>query len=127
VAGDRGFYSQANEDWLHDNGVRQVSIPARGKISEARRAYQKQSWFKRLQRFRAGGEAKISLLKRKFGLRRSLMRGDAGVKIWVGQGIFIHNLASRPNSLRNTWKREQQSDPSTPRSSPLMIMVLFQE
>ena len=92
VAGDRGFYSQANEDWLHDNGVRQVSIPARGKISEARRAYQKQSWFKRLQRFRAGGEAKISLLKRKFGLRRSLMRGDAGTKIWVGQGIFTHNL-----------------------------------
>ena len=92
VTGDRGFYSQANEDWLQDNGVRQVSIPARGKISEERRAYQKQSWFKRLQRFRAGGEAKISLLKRKFGLRRSLMRGDAGTKIWVGQGIFTHNL-----------------------------------
>ena len=92
VAGDRGFYSQANENWLQDNGVRQVSIPARGKISEARRAYQKQSWFKRLQRFRAGGEAKISLLKRKFGLRRSLMRGDAEVKIWVGHGIFTHNL-----------------------------------
>jgi IS5 family transposase len=92
VAGDRGFYSQANEDWLQDSGVRQVSIPARGKTSEARRSYQKQSWFKRLQRFRAGGEAKISLLKRKFGLRRSLLRGEAGVKIWVGQGIFTHNL-----------------------------------
>jgi IS5 family transposase len=92
VAGDRGFYSQANEDWLHDGGVRQASIPARGKINEARRTYQKQSWFKRLQRFRAGGEAKISLLKRKFGLRRSLLRNDAGTKIWVGQGIFTHNL-----------------------------------
>ncbi len=92
VACDRGFYSQANEDWLQDNGVRQVSIPARGKTSEERRTYQKQSWFKRLQRFRAGGEAKISLLKRKFGLRRSLMRGDAGTNIWVGQGIFTHNL-----------------------------------
>jgi len=92
VAGDRGFYSQANEDWLKDSGVKQVSIPARGKISGDRRTYQKQSWFKRLQRFRAGGEAKISLLKRKFGLRRSLMRGSPGVKIWVGQGIFTHNL-----------------------------------
>jgi IS5 family transposase len=92
VAGDRGFYSQANEDWLKDNGVKHVSIPVRGKTSEERRAYQKQSWFKRLQRFRAGGEAKISLLKRKFGLRRSLIRGDAGTKIWVGQGIFAHNL-----------------------------------
>jgi IS5 family transposase len=92
VAGDRGFYSQANEDWLQGTGVRQVSIPARGKTSRERRTYQRQSWFKRLQRFRAGGEARISLLKRKFGLGRSLMRGDTGAKIWVGQGIFTHNL-----------------------------------
>jgi len=92
VAGDRGLYSQANEDWLKSSGVKQVSIPARGKVSEERRQYQQHSWFRRLQRFRAGAEAKISLLKRKFGLRRSLMRGDAGTKIWVGQGIFTHNL-----------------------------------
>jgi len=31
VAGDRGFYSRANEDWLKDSGGRQVSIPKRGK------------------------------------------------------------------------------------------------
>jgi len=92
VAGDRGFYSQANEDWLKDSGVKQVSIPKRGKTSRERRAYQKQSWFKRLQRFRAGIEARISLLKRKFGLKRSRMRGSPGVNIWVGQGIFAHNL-----------------------------------
>ena len=92
VAGDRGLYSQGNEDWLKDSGVRQVSIPARGKISKDRRTYQKQSWFKRLQRFRAGVEARISLLKRKFGLKRSLMRGSPGTEIWIGQGIFTHNL-----------------------------------
>jgi IS5 family transposase len=92
VAGDRGLYSRANEDWLKDTGVRQVSIPARGKVSQERRQYQRQSWFRRLQRFRAGAEAKISLLKRKFGLGRSLMRGDEGTKIWVGQGVFTHNL-----------------------------------
>jgi IS5 family transposase len=92
VAGDRGFYSQSNEDWLKDSGVKRVSIPKRGKISVERRRYQKQSWFKRLQRFRAGIEARISLLKRKFGLKRSRMRGSPGVNIWVGQGIFAHNL-----------------------------------
>lgn len=92
VAGDRGFYSQANEGWLKDNGVKQVSIPKRGKAGEERRSYQKQSWFKRLQRFRAGIEARISLLKRKFGLRRSRLRGYPGVNTWVGQGIFAHNL-----------------------------------
>jgi hypothetical protein len=92
VAGDRGFYSQANEEWLKESGVKHVSIPKRGKISRERRSYQKQSWFKRLQCFRAGIEARISLLKRKFGLRRSRMRGDSGTQIWVGQGIFTHNL-----------------------------------
>jgi IS5 family transposase len=92
VAGDRGLYSQANEDWLTGSGVKQVSIPKRGKVGEERRRYQKQAWFKRLQRFRAGIEARISLLKRKFGLRRSRMRGSPRVKIWIGQGIFAHNL-----------------------------------
>ena len=92
VASDRGFYSQANEDWLKDNGVKQSSIPKRGKISGERRRHQKQPWFTRLQRFRAGIEARISLLKRKFGLKRSRMRGSSGVNIWVGQGIFAHNL-----------------------------------
>jgi IS5 family transposase len=92
VAADRGFYSQANEDWLKDSGVKRVSIPKRGKIGEERRSYQKQSWFKRLQRFRAGIEARISLLKRKFGLKRSRLRGSPGVNTWVGQGIFTQNL-----------------------------------
>jgi IS5 family transposase len=91
VAADRGFYSRANEEWLKGS-VKQVSIPVRGKVSRERRKEQKQPWFRRLQRFRAGSEGRISLLKRKFGLDRSLMRGIQGTEIWVGQGIFAHNL-----------------------------------
>jgi IS5 family transposase len=53
---------------------------------------QKQSWFRRLRHFRAGSEGRISLLKRVFGLDRSPMRGNHGAGIWVGQGIFAHNL-----------------------------------
>ena len=92
VAADRGFYSKENEEWLKEGGVKQVSIPVRGKATRERRMGQKQPWFKRLQRFRAGIEARISLLKRKFGLKRSLMRGSPGTEIWVGQGIFTCNL-----------------------------------
>jgi IS5 family transposase len=92
VATDRGFYSQTNEVWLRKGGVKQVSIPVRGKASKERRMEQKQPWFRRLQRFRAGSEGRISLLKRVFGLDRSLMRGDRGTEIWVGQGVFTHNL-----------------------------------
>ncbi len=92
VAADRGFYSRANEGWLREGGVKQVSIPVRGKASMEKRTEQKLPWFRRLQRFRAGSEGRISLLKRKFGLDRSLMRGGNGTEIWVGQGIFAHNL-----------------------------------
>jgi len=92
VAADRGFYSQANEDWLEGSTVKQVSIPKRGRVSKERRSYQKQPWFKRLQRFRAGVEGRISVLKRKFGLKRSRVRGNSGTETWVGQGIFTHNL-----------------------------------
>ena len=92
VAADRGFYSRGNEEWLKGSGVKQVSIPVRGKASCDRRKEQKQPWFRRLQRFRAGSEGRISFLKRKFGLDRSLMRGNNGAEIWVGQGIFAHNL-----------------------------------
>jgi len=69
-----------------------VSIRKRAKVGEERRGYQKQSWFKRLQRFRAGIEVRISLLKRKFGLKRSRLRDSPGVNIWVGQGVSTHNL-----------------------------------
>lgn len=92
VAADRGFYSQVNEKWLKKGGVKHVSIPVRGKASRERIMEQKQSWFRRLQRFRAGSEGRVSLLKRVFGLDRSPMRGDQGAEIWVGQGIFAHNL-----------------------------------
>jgi len=92
VATDRGFYSRGNEEWLKGSGVKQVSIPVRGKASRERLEEQRQPWFRRLQHFRAGAEGRISLLKRKFGLDRSLMRGSHGTEIWVGQGIFAHNL-----------------------------------
>jgi len=92
VATDRGFYSRSNEEWLREGGVKQISIPVRGKVGKERRIEQKQSWFKRLQRFRAGVEARISLLQRKFGLKRSLMWGSPGTEIWVSQGIFAYNL-----------------------------------
>lgn len=92
MATDRGFASADNERKLKEAGVKRLSMPMRGKLSQDRKSYQKQHWFKRLQKFRAGCEAKISLLKRKFGLRRSRLRGLDGTKIHVGWSIFSHNL-----------------------------------
>lgn len=92
IATDRGFYSSANERWLRNKGVRKISIPVRGKKDKERKEYERQFWFRRLQKFRAGGEAKISLLKRKFGMGRSKMRGTEGTQIWAGWSIMAHNL-----------------------------------
>lgn len=92
VATDRGFGSKNNETQLKELGVARISTPFRGKKSKKRAELEKQLWYKDLQRYRAAGEAKISLLKRKYGLSRSRYRGFAGSKTWVGLGIWVHNL-----------------------------------
>ncbi len=76
VTGDRGFQSRENEDWLREQGVKRVVLPFRGKADRERRLYERQPWFRHLLHFRAGSEGRISLLRRVFGLDRSLMRGD---------------------------------------------------
>lgn len=92
VATDRGFGSKKNEIDLQELGIARISTPFRGKKSKKRAELEKQLWYKDLQRYRAAGEAKISLLKRKYGLGRSRYRGFAGSKTWVGLGIWVHNL-----------------------------------
>ncbi len=92
VATDRGFGSKKNETHLQELGVARISTPFRGKKSKKRTELENQLWYKDLQRYRAAGEAKISLLKRKYGLGRSRYRGFAGSKTWIGLGIWVHNL-----------------------------------
>ena len=48
--------------------------------------------FRRLRNWRVGIEARISHLKRTFGLRRTRLRRLGGARTWVGLGIFAYNL-----------------------------------
>jgi IS5 family transposase len=93
VATDAGMASAANEKALRAMGVEHCSLPKVGKKTEAEREKERSPWFRRLQRFRAGGEGRISLLKRKYGWRHSRLRGLDGVKTWVGWGAIAHNLS----------------------------------
>lgn len=68
VATDRGFWSSGNESALKDLGVRKVSLHYRGKHSRSRTEHERQPWFRRLQRWRAGQEGTISEPKRRYGL-----------------------------------------------------------
>ena len=92
VATDRGFGSKDNEALLHNAGVKQVSLPYKGRPGAARAAYERQRWFRRQQRWRSGQEATISLGSRKYEWRHSRLRGRDGADMWIGFGILTYNL-----------------------------------
>jgi IS5 family transposase len=92
LAGDRGTYSATGEQHARDQGVRQVVLPKPGVKSASRITYERQGWFRRGHNWRAGIEGRISLLKRRYGLRCCLYHGDAGMQRWVGWGILAYDL-----------------------------------
>jgi transposase, IS5 family len=92
VAADPGFFSAANESKAEQLGVKRVSIPSHDTKSPARKQRQKQPWFKELQKWRTGCEGRISVLKRRHGMRRSLYKGSDGIRRWVGLAVIADNL-----------------------------------
>jgi transposase, IS5 family len=92
LAADPGFFSAANESQAQQMGVKRVSIPSHDTKSQTRKQRQKQRWFRGLQKWRTGCEGRISVLKRRHGLRRSLYKGPAGIQRWVGLGVIGDNL-----------------------------------
>ena len=92
LAGDAAFYSAKNEAAAHEKGVKRVCIPSRNTKSADRKRQQKKRWFKQGQKWRTGCEGRISVLKRRHGLRRCLYKGAGGMKRWVGLGVIADNL-----------------------------------
>ena len=91
VAGDRGLYPPENEDRARERGVRRVVLPKAGRASQERQRHERQRWFRRGCRFRAGMEGRIHVLKRDAGLDRCRDHGEDGFGRWVGWGIVAHN------------------------------------
>jgi transposase, IS5 family len=94
LAADRHFYSGENCRLAAAAGVRRVVLPKRGRPGRGDAARERERWFRRGHRFRAGIEGRISVLRRGFGLRRCRYHGLAGLERWVGWGILAHNLRS---------------------------------
>ena len=92
LAGDRGLYSKTNEVKAAEAGVKRVVLPYAGTASGERKAHERQRWFRKGFRFRAGIEGRISVLRRRFRLDRCLYQGEAGLGRWVGWGIVASNL-----------------------------------
>jgi transposase, IS5 family len=92
VVGDRGFGTAANDRALAEGGVKRIGLQRKGRLSPTRAALERTRPFRRLRNWRVGIEARISHLKRSFGLRRTRLRRLPGARTWVGLGIFAYNL-----------------------------------
>jgi IS5 family transposase len=92
VAADAGFYSRQSEQAGQALGVRWISVPNKNTKSGERKLLQRQGWFRRGQKWRTGCEGRISVLKRRHGLRRSFYPGLDGMRRWVGLGVIADNV-----------------------------------
>ena len=91
---DRGFFSGQNEREAEALGIKHVALPATGRLSRTRAQRQKQRWFKRALRWRAGCEATISTLKHPFSMSRARYKGEHGFQRYVGWSVITKNLFS---------------------------------
>jgi IS5 family transposase len=88
VLADRGYGNEVADGALERRGISDRVIPRVGRADPVERT---RAW-RRRYRFRAGSEGRISALKRGRGWARSRLKGHAGARIWVGHGVFTHNL-----------------------------------
>jgi IS5 family transposase len=90
--GDRGTHSAKNELAARDAGVQRVALPQPGAKTPQRQQHERQGWFRRALRFRAGVEGRISVLKRRGYLGRCRDHGEVGFERWIGWGVLTANL-----------------------------------
>lgn len=88
VLADRAYGNQTGDEVLDRLEVKHRVIPRQGRADPVQHT---RGW-RRRYRFRAGCEGRISHLKRRHGLARTRLKGHTGAQIWVGHGIFTHNL-----------------------------------
>ena len=86
---DAGFSSAANEKVAKELGVNRVALPTATRTTKKRI---RQRWFRRALRWRTGCEGRISVVKRRYGLRRCRYRGIPGRERCVGFGVIASNL-----------------------------------
>jgi IS5 family transposase len=107
---DRGFFSAKNEQAARDAGVAKIAVPAIGRLSAKRAKLQKQRWFRRLLRWRAGVESRISTLKHRFDMVRARYKGADGFEFHVGWSVIANNLVSLARGLVKRKRQEEHRD-----------------
>jgi IS5 family transposase len=89
---DKNYYKSMAHIAKWEQEIDTFSICKKGKRTPEETAREHEALFKLAQKFRAGCEGSISVLKRVFGLRRCLNRGFNSFAASVGCLVFCHNL-----------------------------------
>jgi IS5 family transposase len=92
LATDKGFYENMKQILKLEEKIPTVSICKKGRRNQAEYERESSEEFKDGQRFRAGCEGSISVLKRVFKLGRCLFKGYKNYAASVGCAVFCHNL-----------------------------------
>jgi len=92
LAADKGFYQSVQQLQKLEEDIETVSICKKGRRTAEETARETTEAFKDGQRFRAGAEGTISVLKRGFKLSRCLFKGYRNLASSVGAAVLCHNL-----------------------------------
>lgn len=92
LAADKGFYESMKQIAALEGKIETVSIGKKGRRNPQEQARERSAAFVEGQRFRAGVEGSISVLKRAFHLRRCLFKGFKNYAASVGLAVLCHNL-----------------------------------
>lgn len=92
LAADKGFYKNMDQIVKLEKEIPTVSIGKKGRRTAEEYAREHTESFQAGQRFRAGSEGSISVLKRAFSLKRCFYKGFKNYAVSVGLAVLCHNL-----------------------------------
>jgi IS5 family transposase len=92
LAADKGFYKSVQQLEELGEEMETVSIAKLGRRTRQEVKRESSEAFKEGQRFRAGSEGSISVLKRAYKMNRCLFKGFKNFATSVGCAVFCHNL-----------------------------------
>ena len=93
-ATDKGFYESMEKIAELETKIGTVSIAKKGRRTKAQKEREHSDAFRDGQRFRAGSEGTISVLKRAFKLNRCRFKGFKNFAASIGCAVFCHNFVT---------------------------------
>lgn len=91
-AADKGFYENMKQIEMLEKKIDTVAIAKKGRRNAKEHAREHTEDFINGQKFRAGCEGTISVLKRAFKLHRCAFKGFRNYAASIGCAVFCHNL-----------------------------------